>query len=96
MKKIAFSLILIGLSGCTRIIIPGEEAAIIMQQPVTREIVYCQSTPEMTATECADMMEDHGFLRLTDKSVFIGKDDIPQKGSYPTRRFRDKQDIPRW
>lgn len=96
MKKSALCLVLLGLCGCTRVIIPAGDPMIILQQPVSREVVYCETTPDISAEECADFMEEQGFVRLKDKSVFPGHDDIPQKGSYPTRRFRDKQDIPRW
>lgn len=97
MKKVLTSIFVLSvLTGCTRIIIPAGEEEIIMQQPVTREIIYCETDGGVTADECAFIMEQEGFVRLTDKSVFPGHDDVPLKGAYPTRRFRDKQDIPRW
>ena len=96
MKKAAFLMIFPMICGCTRIIIPNEESTIILQQPVTREVFYCESTSGVPADICAAELEKNGFVRLTDKPTFTGKDDIPQKGSYPTRRYRDKQDVPRW
>lgn len=96
MKKAAFLMVFPMIFGCTRIIIPNEESTIILQQPVTREVFYCESTSGVPADICAAELEENGFVRLTDKPTFTGKDDIPQKGSYPTRRYRDKQDVPRW
>ena len=97
MKKIFFSLILCaGLCACTRIIVPGLNETVILQHPVTREVFYCESDEEVPAAECAAALEEEGFVRLTDKSLFPGKDDLMQKGSYPSRRFRDHQNIPRW
>ena len=97
MKKTAlFTFVSFVLAGCTRIVIPAGDERIIMQQPVTREVIYCESESGVTDEECAFFMEKEGFVRLTDKSVFAGHDDIPLKGAYPTRRYRDRQDIPRW
>ena len=97
MKKIFFSLILsVGLSACTRIIIPGQNETVILQHPVTREVFYCESDENVPAAVCAAELEEMGFVRLTDKSLFPSKDDLLQKGSYPPRRFRDNQNIPRW
>lgn len=97
MKNVFFLLIAAaGLAGCTRVIIPTGDKEIIMQHPVTREVIYCETEGGVSAEECSFIMEQEGFIRLTDKSSFSGHDDIPLKGAYPTRRFRDKQDIPRW
>ena len=97
MKKTAFFLILsAGLCACTRVIIPGSTDMVILQQPVTREVFYCESDEYVSAAVCAAELEEMGFVRLTDKSVFPGKDDMLQKGSYPPRRYRDHQNIPRW
>ena len=46
MKKAAFLMIFPMICGCTRIIIPNEESTIILQQPVTREVFYCESTSD--------------------------------------------------
>lgn len=96
MKKTAFFFILATLCSCTRIIVPGTNETIILQQPVTREVFYCESDEYVSAAVCAAELEEMGFVRLTDKSVFPSKDDLLQKGSYPPRRFRDNQSIPRW
>ena len=97
MKKSAFFLILFSvLGGCTRIIVPGTNETVILQQPVTREVFYCESDEFVSAAMCAAELEETGFIRLTDKSAFPGKDDMLQKDSYPPRRYRDHQNIPRW
>ena len=85
------------LAACTQVLIPRGDGKITLQQPVTREIFVCEDGEEYSAEECAYAMEEkEGFVRLTDKSTFPGKDDIPQNGSYPTRRYRDRQNVPRW
>lgn len=97
MKKLfLFGIAATVLSGCTQVIIPAGDKEIIMQNPVTREVIYCEPEGNVSAEECSFIMEQEGFIRLTDKSSFPGHDDIPLKGAYPTRRFRDRQDIPRW
>ena len=96
-KKTFFGAGIALLTGCTQALIPQGDAEIVMQQPVTREIFVCMDTDESSADECAYAMEKkEGFVRLKDKSVFTGKDDIPRPDSYPTRRFREDQNIPRW
>ena len=70
MKKSAFSLIFLSvLGGCTRIIVPGTNDTVILQQPVTREVYYCESDEFVSAAMCAAELEEQGFVRLTDKSV---------------------------
>lgn len=97
MKKTAFFFIFSAfLASCTRIVVPGTHETVILQHPVTREVFYCESDEYVSAAVCAAELEDDGFVRLTDKSVFAGKDDMLQKGSYPPRRYRDHQNIPRW
>ena len=97
MKKTALFLILsAGLCACTRIIVPGQNETVILQHPVTREVFYCESDGEISAAACAAELEEMGFVRLTDKPLFPGKDDLLQKGSYPPRRYRDNQNTPRW
>lgn len=101
MKKALLLLGIFSITGCshwsTQILIPQGEGRIVLQQPVTREIFVCGDEENSTAEDCAFYMEmEKGFVRLTDKSLFPGKDDIPQDGSYPTRRYRDNQTIPRW
>lgn len=97
MKKVAFFFIFSAfLTSCTRIVVPGTHETVILQHPVTREVFYCESDEYVSAAVCAAELEDEGFVRLQDKSVFAGKDDMPQKGSYPSRRYRDHQSVPRW
>lgn len=96
MKKTVFFFMLASLCSCTRIIIPGSNETVILQQPVTREVFYCESDEYSSAAACAAELEEMGFVRLTDKSVFPGRDDMLQKDAYPPRRYREKQSIPRW
>ena len=85
-----------GCSGSTEVLVP-RGGQIVLQQPVTREIFVCADEAWRTADDCAYYMEQQeGYVRLTDKAVFTGKDDIPQDGAYPTRRYRDNQNLPRW
>ena len=84
------------LSGCTQIIVPAQTGRVVLQHPVSREVFVCDSESDLPIDICAAELEEAGFVRLTDKPTFVGKDDIPDRGAYPTRRYRDKQDVPRW
>ncbi len=96
MKKTAIFFALAALSACTQIIVPGSNETVILQEPVTREVFYCESDEFSSADVCAAELEEMGFVRLKDKPNFPAKDDFLQKGSYPPRRFREEQSIPRW
>lgn len=96
MKKAAILFAFMGLCSCTRIILPNDRETIILQHPVTREVFYCESGDGFSATICAAELEEQGFVRLKDKAVFPGHRDVVEPGTYPPRRFREKQDIPRW
>lgn len=96
MKKTLLILGLAALSGCTQIIVPEPVGKIILQHPVTREVFVCDSDSDVPTDICAAELEEAGFVRLTDKPTFPGKNDIPERGSYPTRRYRDRESAPRW
>ncbi|MCQ2915110.1 MAG: hypothetical protein MJ247_07970 [Alphaproteobacteria bacterium] len=104
MKNILFCLMAVScLSSCVsnqekdvKVIIPGSDKPIVLQHTITREIVYCDGTDVNKMDICATDFERDGFVRLTDKPNFRAKDDLPRPGSYPTRRFRDNQNTPRW
>lgn len=76
---------------------------ILLQHPISREIVECNSytltTTGLFSSEvenCAKGMESRGFVRVTDIPRFTAKDDKIEYGNYPSRRYRGEDVTPRW
>ena len=57
---------------------------------------YCYSSPSYTAEYCAKEFEGKGFVRLTDVPRLPAEYDALKADTYPTRRWRKDNKIPRW
>ena len=75
---------------------PYRHDFIALEHLSTREVVYCYTTMEFTAEECAEAFEEKGFVRLTDIPRFVASDSLLDQNTYPTRRWRSNNLIPRW
>lgn len=70
--------------------------AIALEDLRTRVIAYCYASAEFSAEECALDLERSGFVRLTDVPRVTADKDFLTTGSYPSRRWRETDRIPRW
>ncbi len=104
-KKLCFAAILL-LAGCagdagsdkipTYYLLPYEEDMIVLQNLKTRVLVYCYSSATVSAIECADKFTNQGFVHLRDIPSLPAKYDNLKGDTYPTRRWRKDEKIPRW
>lgn len=110
-KLIAFSFVALSLASCsyfkteqvpeeppvpTRILRPAFEKMIALQNLETRVIIYCADSPRASAEMCARNYERVGFVRLTQIPSRPAADDFLKADTYPTRRWRKDDVVPRW
>ncbi len=68
---------------------------VVLQNLQTRVLAYCRGTDE-EISECVDRLDCAGYVRLTDVPQVVAKYDLLKKGTYPTRRWRNGEYVPRW
>lgn len=68
---------------------------VLFQNLKTRVLAYCRGDDEQIA-KCIEKLECSGYVRLTEVPHMSAKYDVLQKGSYPTRRWRKGESVPRW
>ena len=73
-----------------------KEDFIALQNLNTRVIVYCFTSAYYPADECAKRFEKQGFVRLNDIPKLPAEYDFIKGDTYPTRRWRKDERIPRW
>lgn len=73
-----------------------EENTVVLQNLKTRTLVYCYNAEEVSAEECAAKFEKDGFVRLRDIPKLTAEYDFLKADTYPTRRWRKNEKIPRW
>ena len=66
-------------------VVPYKEDMIVLQNLKTRVLAYCYSSPSYK-----------GFVRLTDVPRLPAEYDALKADTYPTRRWRKDNKIPRW
>ena len=106
LKKILFILLLPAVFGCankndpdvigTYKVLPYEELMVVLQNLETRVMAYCYTSTQFSADECAASFERKGFVRLKDIPRLPAEDDFLKADTYPTRRWRKDEKIPRW
>lgn len=69
---------------------------VVLIHPYTRTKVLCLEQPEMSIFDCVDRFRNEGYVLITDVPQFAGQYDLLQKGTYPTRRWRKGENVPRW
>ncbi len=72
------------------------EQMIEMQNPATRDVVFCIKDYSRSAEDCAEMFEKRGFVRLKEIPYKTANYDLLRTDTYPTRRWRDGEITPRW
>ncbi len=68
---------------------------IVMQNLQTRVIAYCRGDDD-AMEECVKRLECAGYTQLRNVPTLPAKYDLLHKGSYPTRRWREGENVPRW
>ena len=68
---------------------------IVMQNLQTRVIAYCRGD-HAAMEECEKRLECAGYTQLRNVPTLPAKYDLLRKGSYPTRRWREGENVPRW
>ena len=68
---------------------------VVMQNLQTRVLAYCRGTDD-EMNECIARLECAGYTQLRNVPTMPAKYDILKKGSYPTRRWRTGETVPRW
>ena len=102
MRKIlsALSLSLL-LTGCSVASTPP--TSYTLQHPWTRQVVYCPAEHYtlaannlMGSSYCAKFFENGGFEKLQHLTYMPARFDNVREGSYPERRWREGERVPRW
>lgn len=73
-----------------------DDEYIVLQHPNDRTVVKCKNYTLKTKEECAKEFESLGYVRLKDKVKMPAKYDNPESSTYPSRRWRDGENTPRW
>lgn len=72
------------------------EEMISLQNLKNRNIVYCYNSEQQSSEVCAKYFEKKGYTRFRDIPYKTAKYDFLKKDTYPTRRWRDGEQTPRW
>ena len=102
-NKLWFFIPFIMVAGCsihknepTYKALPYQESMIGLQDLQSRTLVYCYASKAYTVEQCARKFEEKGFVRLTNIPRFPAQYDTLKADTYPTRRWRKDEKIPRW
>jgi len=68
---------------------------VVMQNLQTRILAYCRGSDE-EINECVERLECGGYRKITEIPYLAAKYDYLKKGTYPTRRWRSGENVPRW
>lgn len=68
---------------------------VVMENLNTRVLAYCRGTPEDIA-DCVTRLEQSCYTRITEIPHMAAKYDFLKIGTYPTRRWRNGENVPRW
>jgi len=105
-RNVCLALWIIGLSGCVfqrntqhsevNTLKAYEVHEIALENLETRVVAYCYTSGSISAEECARDMEARGYVRLTDIPKVTADKDFLTTGTYPSRRWRQTDRVPRW
>lgn len=68
---------------------------VVLENLNTRVLAYCRGTQE-EVDMCVKRLEGSCYVRLQDIPRRPAKYDLLQRGTYPTRRWRNGETAPRW
>lgn len=98
MRYVLFLTFLLSIAGCAFQKTPEPPLPITLKHPWTRQIVRCPYNPQNKSQhkKCAYNLQNKGYVKIEHTSFLPAKYDFPQEGSYPSRRWRENELIPRW
>ncbi len=83
--------------------VSAQEDRIVLQHPLSRELVVCDSHTFTDSGDfsceveiCARNFEEFGFVRLTNKPRFVNEDLDKSESEYPYRLYHRNDLTPRW
>lgn len=68
---------------------------IVLENQNNHILAYCRGDDE-AAERCASRLENLCYVRVSDIPRLAAKYDILKTGTYPTRRWREGEVVPRW
>lgn len=68
---------------------------VVMENLNTRVLAFCRGTQE-EIEDCVARLEESCYTRITDIPYLPAKYDFLKRGTYPTRRWRNGENVPRW
>ena len=68
---------------------------VILENQNTHVLAYCRGTEEEIEI-CVSRLENSCYVRIEDIPRFAAKYDRLKTGTYPTRRWREGENFPRW
>ncbi len=74
----------------------AQDNVIALQNLKSRVLLYCFASQNLSADDCAKHFEQKGYVRLKDIPQFPAQYDFLKADTYPTRRWRKGEVIPRW
>ena len=69
---------------------------VLLIHPLKRTKVLCYDQQGQSAVECAERFRAEGYVLVTDIPQFAGQYDFLREGTYPARRWRKDEYVPRW
>lgn len=68
---------------------------VVMENLNTRVLAYCRGT-EDEIESCVKRLKDSCYVKVSEIPYMAAKYDLLTRGTYPTRRWRNGEDVPRW
>lgn len=68
---------------------------VVMENLNTRVLAYCRGT-EAEITSCVERLEMSCYTRINEIPYLPARYDFLKRGTYPTRRWRNGENVPRW
>ncbi len=72
------------------------QPVILLQHQTSGKLACCRDTADVTAEECARVLEAQCFVRVQNLPYRPAKYDFLTTDTYPTRRWRENEKAPRW
>ncbi|MGD9637584.1 MAG: hypothetical protein AB7U85_00825 [Alphaproteobacteria bacterium] len=96
MRQVVAVIILLLLTACSSPVQVMPEPALptTLRNPWTRQIIRCDYNP--LDKSCVSNLQNQGFEKIEHTTFLPAKYDFQVEGSYPARRWRENEIVPRW